>query len=87
MLPDSISKPYNNIFIRILRVIGVICLFIVLTNSSEKLSLPQSIHTIIIVLAFLQSIQILVIIIIKLIFGLYTLIYNRKIFEIRNPFK
>jgi len=65
MLPDSISKPYNNIFIRILRVIGVICLFLVLTNSSEKLSLPQSIHTIIIVLAFLQSIQILVIIIIN----------------------
>lgn len=84
MLPESISKPYNNIFIRILRVMGGICLVLVLTNGSENLSLPSSIHTIIIALAFLQSIQILVIMIIKLIFGLYTLMFNRKIFEVRN---
>ena len=84
MLPESISKPYNNIFIRILRVMGCICLFLVLTNGSEKLFLPSSIHTIIIALAFLQSIQKLVIMIIKLIFGLYTLMFNRKIFEVRN---
>lgn len=83
-LPISVERFYNNIFIRILRVIGGICLVLVLTNGSEKLSLPSSIHTIIIALAFLQSIQILIIMIIKLIFGLYTLIYNRKIFEVRN---
>jgi len=41
-------------------------------------------HIIIITLGCLQSIQIMVIFVIKFIYGIYTLMYKTKEFEVRN---
>ena len=82
MLPKKIEVIYSNIYVRILRFIGGVCLLLVLTN--KHLLLPIYLHKLIIVVGAIQSIQILLIFIIKIIYGLYTLIYKPKDFEIRN---
>ena len=82
ILPEKVYKIYNNIFIRILRFIGGVCLFLVLT--SYYLSLPIILHKIIIIIGFIQSIQIVIILLIKIIYGVYTLKYKSKDFEVRN---
>jgi hypothetical protein len=82
ILPEVIFKFYNIIYIRILRVIGGLCLFIVLTKI--HLILPTYLHFPIIIIGFLQSLQICIIFMIKICYGLYTLIYKKKLFEVRN---
>lgn len=82
MLPKKIEVIYSNIYVRVLRFIGGVCLLLVLTN--KHLLLPIYLHKFIIVVGAIQSIQILLIFIIKIIYGLYTLIYKSKDFEIRN---
>lgn len=82
MLPKKIENMYSNIYVRILRFIGGICLLLVLTN--KHLLLPIYLHKLIIVIGAIQSIQILIIFFIKIIYGLYTIIYKPKEFEIRN---
>ena len=82
MLPKKIEYIYSNIYVRILRFIGGVCLLLVLTN--KYLLLPIYLHKIIIVVGAIQSIQILIIFIIKIIYGLYTLMYKSKDFEVRN---
>ena len=82
MLPKKIEYIYSNIYVRILRFIGGVCLLLVLTNT--YLLLPIYLHKIIIVVGAIQSIQILIIFTIKIIYGLYTLIYKSKEFEIKT---
>ena len=82
ILPKKIENIYSNIYVRVLRFIGGVCLLLVLTNT--YLLLPIYLHKIIIVVGAIQSIQILIIFTIKIIYGLYTLIYKSKEFEIRN---
>nr|YP_010697893.1 hypothetical protein P1Q19_mgp05 [Fuscoporia viticola]WCF76854.1 hypothetical protein [Fuscoporia viticola] len=82
VLPKKIDLIYSNIYIRILRFIGGICLLLTLTNS--HLSLPIYLHIYIAIIGAIQSIQIVLMFIIKFIYGLYTLIYKPKEFEVRN---
>lgn len=82
ILPENLYKIYNNIFIRILRFIGGVCLLLVLT--SYYLNLPIILHKFITIIGFIQSIQISVILLIKIIYGVYTLIYKKNEFEVRN---
>lgn len=81
-LPNKINKFYSNIYIRILRVFGGICLLLVLTQQYSIF--PKNLHKIIIIIGFIQSIQIILILIIKIIYGVYTLKYKSKDFEVRN---
>nr|UEK25959.1 hypothetical protein [Mutinus fleischeri] len=82
ILPDNLYKLYNNIVIRILRFIGGVCLLLVFT--SYYLKLPIILHNFIIIIGFIQSMQILIILLIKIIYGIYTLKYKSKEFEVRN---
>jgi|ERR1700733_65131 len=81
-LPKNVEIILNNIYVRILRFIGGLCLLIVLTSSYS--GLPKYLQLMIIIAGCLQSIQIIMIICIKLIDGIYTLKYKPKEFEVRN---
>ena len=81
ILPKKIEIVYSNIYVRILRFIGGVCLLLILTN--KHLLLPIYFHNFIIVVGAIQSIQILVIFIIKAFYGLYVLIYKTKDFEVK----
>lgn len=52
--------------------------------SKLYLTLPTSLHSITIIIGSIQIIQILIIFIIKIIYGIYTLTYKYKDFEVRN---
>lgn len=82
MLPSNIYNIYNNIFIRILRVIGGFSLLLVLT--SKYMVLPNFFHIPLLLLATLQIIQMFTISIIKTIYGIYMLTCKKKEFEVKN---
>ena len=82
MLPKKIETIYNNIYIRMLRFIGGLCLLLVLTSHYSWF--PIYLQIIIIIVGAIQSIQIFIILFIKIIYGIYTIIYKPKIFEVRN---
>lgn len=81
-LPVKIEKFYNHIFIRILRVIGGISFILVV--SKIYLNFPENSHLFLIIIACIQITQIILIFLIKIFYGLYTLIYKKEKFEVRN---
>lgn len=76
LLPKKIELFYQHIFVRILRFIGGLCLLIVLTKNHLLFHIYLQIP--IIILGFLQSVQILIIFIIKIIYGFNTLKHRKK---------
>nr|CAI9430470.1 hypothetical protein FP1181M_0430 [Fomitopsis pinicola] len=78
ILPEKIDTLYNLIYVRILRVIGGISYLLVLT--SKYLMFPLYLQKVILILGLIQSLQMLIIFIIKIIYGIYTLIYKSKEF-------
>lgn len=82
LLPDSINKVYNLPLIRILRVIGGFSAVLVLTKNYTYL--PDVLHWIVLILGLIQLIQMVIISIIKVFFGIRKLIKNPKEFEVRN---
>ena len=81
-LPDNFYLKYNHIYVRILRFIGGFCLLLSLTHN--YVYFPIYLHTPILVIGFLQSIQILFILIFKFIYGIYTIKNKKGVFEVRN---
>ena len=75
-LPKKVELFYSNIYIRIFRFIGGICLFLILTKL--HLALPFLSQIIILILGSIQCFQILIIFIIKSIYSIYTLKYKSK---------
>ena len=82
MLPENINKLYDNLFIRIIRVIGGLSLVLVLT--SKYLLFPNFFHNPLLLLAIFQILQMFTISIIKIFYGIYMLTYKKKEFEVRN---
>nr|WVH38269.1 hypothetical protein [Trametes maxima] len=85
LLPRKVEVYYNYLYMRIFRVLGGICLVLVLTG---KFSLfGEEIHIFIFILALIQSFLIIIINLIKFFYGLYVIIKKPNIFEVRNsPF-
>jgi hypothetical protein len=81
-LPAKVELFYSHIFVRILRFIGGLSCVLVLTKT--HLWLPAYLHLFLSILASIQMTQIIIILIIKIFFGLYTIIYKKEKFEIRN---
>ncbi len=81
-LPAKVELIYSHIFVRILRFIGGLACVLVLTKT--YLMLPAFLHLFLPILASIQITQIIIILIIKFFFGLYTLIYTKEKFEVRN---
>ena len=82
LLPDYINNLYNNIFLRIFRVIGGICVVVVLTKKYIILAYP--LKWIVLVIAFFQLLLIVVIAIVKLVYGIRRILYHPEDFEVRN---
>lgn len=82
LLPDSINKIYNSPLVSVLRVIGGFSAILVLTKNYTYL--PNIIGWIIIVIGIIQLIQIVIISIIKVTYGIRKLWKNPKDFEVRN---
>lgn len=83
VLPDNINKIYNNIWIRICRVIGGICAVAVLTN--KHILLPIPLNSLVVGIGFLQLLQISIVSIIKFRSLLHNLKHHPEKFEVRNP--
>jgi hypothetical protein len=81
-LPAKIELIYSHIFVRIIRFIGGLSCLLVLTKT--HLILPAFLHLFLSILASIQITQIIIILIIKFCYGIYTLIYKKEKFEIRN---
>ncbi len=82
LLPDNINKFYNLPLIRGLRIIGGYCAVLILTKS--YLHLPEIIRWIVLVFGIIQLLQIVIISIIKVIYGIKKLKNNSKNFEVTN---
>lgn len=84
ILPPKLEKLYSNKYIRIIRFIGGLCLLFVLTNKYLLLpNLPFSIYMTICIIGLLQALQIFIIFLIKIIYGLYIIIKKPEVFEVR----
>jgi hypothetical protein len=81
-LPAKVELIYSHIFVRILRFIGGLSFLLVVTKI--HLILPAFLHLFLSIIASLQITQIIIILIIKIFYGLYTIIYKKEKFEIRN---
>ena len=81
-LPVKVEIFYNNVFIRIFRVIGGISFVMVVTKI--YLHLPEYLHLFLTIIAAIQITQMIIILIIKFFYGIYTLIYKKEVFEVRN---
>ena len=82
LLPTSIDKLYNHLFVRVLRFTGGICLFLVFSHNYVKLGTPF--NTVVLILATFQVIQMTCVSLIKGVNGFYNLLYKPETFEIRN---
>ena len=81
-LPLIVEKYYSNVFVRLFRVIGGISVIMVLTKF--YLNLPEYLHLFFTIFASIQVTLVMIIFIIKFCYGIYTLIYKKEIFEVRN---
>jgi hypothetical protein len=82
MLPENVLIFYNNPFIRMLRVIGGLCVLLVLTKKYVLLPFPLNYFSL--VFAVIQLFQIIIISIIKIVYSIKKLRKNPEEFEIRN---
>jgi len=82
-LPPKINQLYYNPLMRIFRVIGGICILLVLTNQFLIFSY-KIIRFTILFIASIHAIFIVIIFIIKIVYSIYTLIVKSKEFEIRK---
>jgi len=85
-LPTNVRLFLDIPLIRVLRVIGGICVLIYLLNKNGNIpyNIPYFLNILIIIIALIQLIQIVIISLIKLVYGLNKLIKDRKEFEVRN---
>lgn len=77
--PDIVSKVYNDVIIKILRVIGGFCVLLVLSNKYTVLFFPFI--WIVLIFAVIQIVQIIIMSIVKIIYGI------RKVTKTLNIFK
>jgi hypothetical protein len=81
-LPEKIQTFYSHPFVRLFRVIGAISFLLVI--SKLYLKLPDDLHFFLVVIASIQVTQVILIFLIKLFYTIYTLIFNKDKFEVRN---
>ena len=82
LLPENVSRVYNHIIIRILRVIGGLSVLLVLSKNYTVLLFPF--NWIVLLFAVIQIVQIIIISILKITYGIRKIINNPDEFEIRN---
>jgi hypothetical protein len=83
-LPAKVEKYYNNSLVRIFRLIGRVSFLMVATNTNFYLQLLKIVHLLCLIVACIHVTHVIIILLIKLFFCLYILIFERKRFEVRN---
>lgn len=85
-LPNKVRLFLELPAVRILRVIGGLCTIFYLfhKNGIITYNLPFNLNYVVYIMAALQFVQVSLISILKLVYGLNILIYHREKFEIRN---
>lgn len=81
-LPAKIEVLYSSLSIRIFRVIGGICLVLVLTG--KHTIFYKELQFLILIIALMLCFLIVSISLIKLVYGLYTIIKKPEVFEVSN---
>jgi hypothetical protein len=81
-LPPKVELFYYNIFVSIFRFIAGISLLLIVTKI--YLFLPGFLHLFLAILASIHITQIIIILIIKIFYGVYIIVFKKEIFEIRN---
>ena len=81
-LPVSVARFNTNIFVRIFRVIGGTSFLMVATEF--YLQFPDLLQIICAIIASIQVTLVVIIFIIRTFYSLYTLIYKKEKFKIRN---
>ena len=81
-LPSKLDLLYSHYITRIFRVLGGLSIGLVLTGKYELF--PKTVHIFIFILSLMHAILIIIIFIIKSIYGLYIIIKKPEIFEVRN---
>jgi hypothetical protein len=85
-LPKNVRTFLELPLVRIFRVIGGICVLFYLLNKNGTLTLnlPYNLNMIIYIIALIQFIQIFIISVWKIIYGINKLLYHKEEFEVRN---
>lgn len=82
MLPVKVERLYNNIFVRIFRFIGGVAFLMVISNIF--LHLPELLQLFFAIMASIHITQIMIMFIMKSSYGIYTLVFKKELFEVRN---
>ena len=82
LLPPKIDKIYNHIFMIIFRLIGWLCIIMSLTSLISNF--PSQLKLLIIIVGLLHSILFILISLLKLMYGIYTLIFNKEALTVKN---
>ena len=81
-LPPKVEYYYNLLLIRIFRVIGGFC--IVLTLTKNYTLVLEELQIVVLIIASVHITTLIIIQIIKLVYGLYIIIKKPELFEVRN---
>ena len=81
-LPPKVEYYYNLLLIRIFRVIGGFC--IVLTLTKNYTLVLEELQIVVLIIASVHITILIIIQIIKLVYGLYIIIKKPELFEVRN---
>lgn len=81
-LPPKVEYYHNLLLIRIFRVIGGIC--IILTLTGKYTLILEQLQILVFIITFIHITLIIIIQIIKVVYGLYILIKKPELFEVRN---
>lgn len=86
IMPKFLGNILNNIFVRIFRFLGGLCVLFVLLQKQHiiDLKLPIILNYIIMYMALFQMVQILIVGIIRFFYGMNKLINHSNEFEVRN---
>jgi hypothetical protein len=85
-LPNNVRLFLDTPLVRIFRVLGGICVLLYLLNKNGTitLNLPYNLNIIIYIIALIQFIQIFIISVWKIVYGINKILYHKEEFEVRN---
>ena len=81
-LPPKVEYFHNLLLVRIFRVIGGVCIMLILTGKYTLIL--EQLQILVFIFAFIHITTIIIIQIIKVVYGLYIFIKKPELFEVRS---
>jgi len=82
ILPEKVNSFYNLLIIRVLINIGGVCLLIIFFEKYKIF--PEYLQYLILFIGLIHIFSIIIILLIKIFYGIYKLIFHSNEFEVRN---